>query len=232
MAADLVLVTGASSGIGEATARRYGASGARVLLLARNAERLDDVAHAIRKDGGAASPYPVDLADSGAIEEVSAQNRKRGWHPRYSDQQCRRRPLAAADRDHGGRSARHDRGAVSCGLQPNPCLPAKDARAKERRHRLHHLTRLLCRLAECGCLHRRTRRPPRLYRGAPRRRERLRADRDPGRARGGRQPLLGAQSRQPRARPCRKPDARADALDGRRRPRRSSRALPAASRRW
>jgi short-subunit dehydrogenase len=73
MAADLVLVTGASSGIGEATARRYGASGARVLLLARNAERLDDVAHAIRKDGGAASPYPVDLADSGAIEEVSAR---------------------------------------------------------------------------------------------------------------------------------------------------------------
>jgi uncharacterized protein len=73
MAADLVLVTGASSGIGEATARRYGASGARVLLLARNAERLDDVAHAIRKDGGAASPYPVDLADSGAIEGVCAR---------------------------------------------------------------------------------------------------------------------------------------------------------------
>jgi uncharacterized protein len=73
MAANLVLVTGASSGIGEATARRYGASGARVLLLARNAERLDDVADAIRKEGGAASPYPVDLADSGAIEEVSAR---------------------------------------------------------------------------------------------------------------------------------------------------------------
>jgi NADP-dependent 3-hydroxy acid dehydrogenase YdfG len=73
MEATLVLVTGASSGIGEATARRYGASGARVLLLARNAERLDDVADAIRKKGGAASPYPVDLADSGAIEEVSAR---------------------------------------------------------------------------------------------------------------------------------------------------------------
>jgi short-subunit dehydrogenase len=73
MAANLVLVTGASSGIGEATARRYGASGARVLLLARNAERLEVVADAIRKDGGAASAYPVDLADSGAIEEVSAR---------------------------------------------------------------------------------------------------------------------------------------------------------------
>jgi short-subunit dehydrogenase len=73
MAANLVLVTGASSGIGEATARRYGASGARVLLLARNAERLEVVADVIRKDGGSASAYPVDLADAGAIEEVSAR---------------------------------------------------------------------------------------------------------------------------------------------------------------
>ncbi|MBK5197422.1 MAG: SDR family NAD(P)-dependent oxidoreductase [Methyloceanibacter sp.] len=73
MIAKLALVTGASSGIGEATARRYGASGARVLLLARDAERLDGVADAIRKDGGTASAYPVDLANAGAIAEVAAR---------------------------------------------------------------------------------------------------------------------------------------------------------------
>ncbi len=58
MTARLVLVTGASSGIGEATARRYGVSGAHVLLLARNEERLDEVVQAIRKDGGTATAFP------------------------------------------------------------------------------------------------------------------------------------------------------------------------------
>ncbi len=40
----LVLVTGASSGIGEATAKLYAENGARVLLLARSEERLGRVA--------------------------------------------------------------------------------------------------------------------------------------------------------------------------------------------
>jgi NADP-dependent 3-hydroxy acid dehydrogenase YdfG len=71
MSARLVLVTGASSGIGEATARRYGATGAYVLLLARNADRLGEAVQAIRKEGGTATAYPVDLADPKAIEEVS-----------------------------------------------------------------------------------------------------------------------------------------------------------------
>jgi short-subunit dehydrogenase len=73
MASKLVLVTGASSGIGEATAKRYAASGARVLLLARNAARLDEVADAIRRGGNAATAYKVDLADAGAIAETSAR---------------------------------------------------------------------------------------------------------------------------------------------------------------
>jgi short-subunit dehydrogenase len=73
MTSRVVLVTGASSGIGEATARRYGASGAHVLLLARNADRLDEAVRAIRKEGGTATAYPVDLADPKAIEESSAR---------------------------------------------------------------------------------------------------------------------------------------------------------------
>ena len=73
MASKLVLITGASSGIGEATAKRYGAGGAHVLLLARNAERLDRVAESIRGDGGSATPYVIDLADANAIAETSAR---------------------------------------------------------------------------------------------------------------------------------------------------------------
>jgi len=73
MASKLVLVTGASSGIGEATAKLYGAGGAHVLLLARNAERLFGVAHAIRENGGTATAFPIDLAASEAIKEVAAR---------------------------------------------------------------------------------------------------------------------------------------------------------------
>lgn len=72
MTAKLVLVTGASSGIGEAVAKRYGGAGAHVLLLARNAERLYGVAHAIREAGGAATAFPVDLQGSEATKEVAA----------------------------------------------------------------------------------------------------------------------------------------------------------------
>jgi uncharacterized protein len=73
MASKLVLVTGASSGIGAAAAKLYAARGARVLLLARNQAKLDEVAAAIKRDGAAASPYAVDLADPDGIAETSAR---------------------------------------------------------------------------------------------------------------------------------------------------------------
>jgi uncharacterized protein len=71
MASKLVLITGASSGIGEATAKLYAAKGAQVLLLARNAARLETVAGAIRGAGGAARSYPVDLTDAAATAEMA-----------------------------------------------------------------------------------------------------------------------------------------------------------------
>ena len=73
MASKLVLITGASSGIGEATAKRYGAAGAHVLLLARNAERLDGVAQVIRERGGTATTFPIDLSDAQAIKDVATR---------------------------------------------------------------------------------------------------------------------------------------------------------------
>jgi uncharacterized protein len=81
MASKLVLVTGASSGIGAATVKLYGASGAHVLLLARNETKLDEVAAAVRRNGGAASPYAVDLADASAIAETSARIKREAGTP-------------------------------------------------------------------------------------------------------------------------------------------------------
>jgi uncharacterized protein len=81
MASRLVLVTGASSGIGAATAKLYGARGAHVLVLARNEAKLGEVVAAIRRDGGAASPYAVDLADASAIAETSARIKREAGIP-------------------------------------------------------------------------------------------------------------------------------------------------------
>lgn len=68
-----VLVTGASYGIGEATARRLAAAGAKVLVVARSAERLDDLAAAINAGGGRAVAYPTDLSDEAAVTALTKQ---------------------------------------------------------------------------------------------------------------------------------------------------------------
>jgi NAD(P)-dependent dehydrogenase (short-subunit alcohol dehydrogenase family) len=68
-----VLVTGASYGIGEATARRLAAAGAAVLLVARSAERLDELAASINAGGGRAIAYPADLTDEAAVNVLTKQ---------------------------------------------------------------------------------------------------------------------------------------------------------------
>jgi NADP-dependent 3-hydroxy acid dehydrogenase YdfG len=63
----LAMVTGASSGLGEATAVRLAELGARVALLARSRAGLDRVAARISGAGGAAFAQPADLADPDAV---------------------------------------------------------------------------------------------------------------------------------------------------------------------
>lgn len=68
-----VLVTGASYGIGEATARKLAAAGATVLIVARSADRLDDLAASINSGGGQAVVYPTDLSDQDAVSALAKQ---------------------------------------------------------------------------------------------------------------------------------------------------------------
>jgi short-subunit dehydrogenase len=65
----VVLVTGASSGIGRAASIRLAAAGATVLLVARSEDLLAEVAGEIAATGGAAYPYVCDLTD---LEQVDA----------------------------------------------------------------------------------------------------------------------------------------------------------------
>jgi len=62
-----IVITGASSGIGEAGARKLAARGARVCLVARREEELARVRDAIEAEGGRAWIYPADLTDEATI---------------------------------------------------------------------------------------------------------------------------------------------------------------------
>jgi NAD(P)-dependent dehydrogenase (short-subunit alcohol dehydrogenase family) len=66
-----VLVTGASFGIGAATARKLASAGATVLLAARSADKLDELGATIAGDGGHAVSYPVDISDEAAVAELA-----------------------------------------------------------------------------------------------------------------------------------------------------------------
>lgn len=68
----IALVTGASSGIGAATAQALARAGAHILLLARRRSALEAVAMQIRASGGQASLYPVDVGDAAAVTAVAA----------------------------------------------------------------------------------------------------------------------------------------------------------------
>lgn len=69
----VLVITGASSGIGLATARMAAERGARVVLAARNAQDLETVTNEICAAGGRAISVPTDVADAAAVEELGSR---------------------------------------------------------------------------------------------------------------------------------------------------------------
>ncbi|QBJ96333.1 SDR family NAD(P)-dependent oxidoreductase [Rhodococcus sp. ABRD24] len=68
----VVVITGASFGVGEATAALFAKAGARVVLAARSIDRLREVTEGIVADGGQASAYPLDLTSEASVSDFAA----------------------------------------------------------------------------------------------------------------------------------------------------------------
>ena len=92
----VVVITGASSGLGEAAARLLLAQGARVVLGARRADRIEALANELSAKGGKAIAKTTDVTDRAAGQGLGRRRRK-GLRPhRRDDQQCRADAAVAA----------------------------------------------------------------------------------------------------------------------------------------
>ena len=67
----IVLITGASSGIGLETALKIGEAGGTVILVSRTREKLEEVAAQVEESGGTAHVHPADLSDLDEVERVA-----------------------------------------------------------------------------------------------------------------------------------------------------------------
>src|SRR5688500_5696142 len=72
IAEQVVVITGASSGIGREAALRFAARGARVVVSARDYDALEALANEIRSSGGQALAVPADVSDAAQVEELAA----------------------------------------------------------------------------------------------------------------------------------------------------------------
>src|SRR5262245_60832005 len=72
----VIIVTGASSGIGRAVAAALAREHARLVLVARRRPLLESLAEEVQKDGGSAVIVPLDLRDRSQVETMISSTRK------------------------------------------------------------------------------------------------------------------------------------------------------------
>jgi NADP-dependent 3-hydroxy acid dehydrogenase YdfG len=80
VAGKVIVITGASSGIGEATARHLASLGANVVLGARRTEKLETICAAIKDAGGSATYQATDVVDLDSVKALAAHAVERHGH--------------------------------------------------------------------------------------------------------------------------------------------------------
>ena len=70
---EVVMITGASAGVGRAIVREFADHGASIGLIARGSERLEQAKREVEEKGGRAMAFPVDVADADAVEKAAQQ---------------------------------------------------------------------------------------------------------------------------------------------------------------
>ncbi|MFN3390830.1 MAG: SDR family oxidoreductase [Meiothermus ruber] len=97
IAGKLALVTGASQGIGRAIATTLAEEGARVVMAARNREKLQELVREIRTSGGEAHAVAVDLAREEELERLIVETQKLGAVELFLGNTAGPKPGAARD---------------------------------------------------------------------------------------------------------------------------------------
>ena len=155
-----VIITGASSGIGRASAIAVAERGATVFALARNADALDDLIAEILAAGGQAHAFTCDVTDSTSVEHTVKDILGRFGHVDYlvnnagrsirRSVDCLHRPIARLRTCHGGQLLR--RGAD--GARPVAALaraPVRPRGQRLQRRRAGQRPAVQCVPAEQGC---------------------------------------------------------------------------------
>ncbi len=73
----VVVVTGASAGVGRAIVREFAKQGAHIALIARGIEGLEGAKKEVEAQGGKALIFPIDVADAKAIEKAASETEKK-----------------------------------------------------------------------------------------------------------------------------------------------------------
>src|SRR3954451_2899004 len=74
---EVVVITGASAGVGRATVREFARHGARIGLIARGRDGLQGARREVEAAGGKALVLPTDVADAAQVEEAAARVEKK-----------------------------------------------------------------------------------------------------------------------------------------------------------